>query len=92
MAKKNGNRYNIAVASLIVIVIAMASSGITDFVRSQHETEDTAEKVVELKTEGCLPARNNEKTLIRFEGKIDAIQTEQKASEERILKAIEENP
>lgn len=90
MAKQNGKRYNIALASLVVVIIAMGSSGITDFVRSQHETEDTAKAVTELKAEGCLPARDNEKAIIRVEGKVDTLQIQQKASEERILKAIED--
>ncbi len=90
MAKTNGNgkRYTVAIITLIVLLATIASSGITRFVTSQHETKDTAKDIGELKVEGCLPARDNEKAIIRVEGKIDILSTEQKASEKRILEAI----
>ncbi len=90
MAKEtNGKRYYIAMVSLIVVIATIASSGITKYATNQHETEDATKEIGELKIEGCLPARDNEKSLIRFEGKIDIISAEQKASEKRILEAIE---
>ncbi len=92
MAKNgtNGKRLSIATAGLVIIIVGIASSGLTRFVNTQHETKDTSKAVSELKTEGCLPARDNEKAIIRVESKVDAFVVEQRAAKKEILEAIKE--
>lgn len=103
MAKetKNGNgnktRTLLYILSLVLSAAIAATAVIAYAVNNTHETEDTVKAVKELKVEGCLPSRANEKDLIRFEGKVDAVIKEQKASkiekkesEARIIKAIQE--
>lgn len=92
MAKVSGWKSAVSVIVACGIIGGLTARAVV--VGSYHGAQDqvieqTTKAVNDLKTEGCLPARNNEKTLIRMEGKIDAAATEQKASETRILKAIE---
>ncbi len=92
MAKNgtNGKRLNIAMVGLVVVIVSIASSSVTRFVNNQHETKDTSKAVSELKAEGCLPARDNEKAIIRVESKVDAFVVEQRAAKKEILDAIKE--
>ncbi len=99
MAKNatNGKRLNIAMAGLVVLIVSVASSKITEYANNKHETKDTVKAVSDLKTEGCLPARVNEKAIIRFESKVDSLESkvdtyriEQRADTKEILEAIKD--
>ena len=69
-------------------IVVIGASLIVYVANNTHETEDATEAIEELKVEGCLPARDNEKAIIRVETKVDTLIVEQKASEVRILEAI----
>ena len=91
MAKTNGKRLNIAIASLLVVVIAWASSGLTSYVGNAHQTDDTAADLVELKEDGCDPSGINGTSIAVIETKLDNIEKNMEADTKAILKAIREN-
>ena len=98
MAKKNGKRLNVAIASLLIVIIVWASSGLTSYVGNAHQTDDTAKDLVELQEDGCGPARVNGTSIAVIETKLETIEqdigelrTEQRVDTATILKAIREN-
>lgn len=91
MAKMNGRRLNIAIASLLIVIIAWASSGLTSYVGTVHQTGDTAADLVELKDDGCDPSRVNGTAIAVFETKLDNLKEQQHDDTEAILTAIREN-
>lgn len=88
MAKQNGK--HVAIASFLVVVIAWVSSGLTSYVGNVHQTGDTAADVVELKEEGCDPARAHSTSIAVIETKIEALKEQEQSNTEAILKAIRE--
>lgn len=87
---KNGTKTNIAIISLLVTASMILTGLVTYAVTNTHETKDTSKAVSELKVEGCLPAREGEKAIIRIETKFDAFVVEQRAAKREILEAIKE--
>lgn len=85
---QNGTRKTIAICGLILTAGAILGAVVWDAAGTTHETSDSADKLDTLKTEGCLPARENEKALIRIESKFDAFIIEQRASNKTIVEAI----
>ena len=90
---KNNNKarwLGLALTTLGLIAIV-----ITSFVWVQADVKAVdiksnviIENVGELKEEGCLPARDNGNSIIRIEGKLQAIQTQQKAGFKEILERL----
>ncbi len=98
MAKKINGRLNIAIASLIIIIVGVASSRITDYANNKHETKDTAKDVDELKVDGCDPSGENRTNIAVIDTKLQNIKTdvaelriEQRVDTKEILKAIRDN-
>lgn len=74
MAKNtNGKRLNIALASLAVVIIGVASSGITKLASNRHQVDDTATDVVELKVDGCDPANDAQGDIKVFDVKLEGL-------------------
>ncbi len=91
MAKTNGKRLNIAIASLLVVVIVWASSGLTSYVGNVHQTDDTAKDLVELKEDGCDPARVNGTSIAVIQTQLENIEKNMEADTKAILMVIREN-
>lgn len=89
MAKQNGK--HVAIASFLVVVIAWVSSGLTSYVGNVHQTGDTAADVVELKEDGCDPARVNGTSIAVIQTQLEGLKQQQHDDTETILTAIREN-
>ncbi len=101
MAKNiNSKKLNITMATLVVVLIGVGSSGITNYANNKHQVKDTVIEVEELKADGCDPAKQAHTDIqvinVKLEGlkeDIDDSRTEQRADTKEILAAIKEkNP
>lgn len=70
----SGSKKNITRASLAVVLVGIASSGLTNYVNTSHQTEDTVGDVVELKADGCDPSGENTIAIARMDVKVEGFQ------------------
>ncbi len=101
MAKEktgNGKRLNLAIAGLAITLLVIGSSGLTNYVNTQHETSDATKAIGVLKTDGCDPAKKSVTDVAVIKTEVAAIKedvremrAEQRAGKKEILEAIEKN-
>ena len=82
MAKGNGR---IKLIGLIITLVILGTGVVANFAVSGKDIEENAEDIIALKTEGCGPSDENEKTIIGIQKDVEStaktveeIRTEQK--------------
>ncbi len=86
MARNGKTKTIIAIATFVIFGIATWTTFILAGSDVKDTAEDAAEDVVMLKKEGCDPANNNDRRLIKLETQWETVITNQK----EILKAVKE--
>ncbi len=76
MTKTNGK---IKLIGLIITLVVLGTGVVANFAVSGKDIEINRSENVELKTEGCLPARKNTIDIAVITGQLDTIQTENEA-------------
>lgn len=75
MAKTgNGSKKSITLASLIIILVGIGSSGLTNYVNNTNQTENTIKDVDDLKDDGCDPSGVNTIAIARMDVKVEGFQ------------------
>lgn len=91
----NNNKVRLLGLILFTLTIIVAVVGSFIWVQADVKAVDIKANVItknvgELKEEGCLPSRGNSESIVRIEGKLKAIQTEQQTAFKEILRRLPE--
>ena len=92
---KNNNKARWIGLTLTAFVIFATVIGNYIWVQADVKAVDTKSNVIvknmdELKEEGCLPSRVNGDSIIRIEGRLETIQTQQQTAFKEILERLPE--
>ena len=94
MAKKNGTTKWVGIgltgAGIVAAIIVSFTWVQADVKAVDTKTEVIKTNIADMKTEGCLPSRNNGNSITKIQTQLETIQTQQQKAFTEILKRLPE--